>query len=91
MKPKTQFSHPLLSFPINQTKPNSQNPQKNPNFKQKNNIYLQRQRKSVCVSLQSASEEDDKQGGIIPGIALDILMDSQPGLSRRGRKRVGIT
>lgn len=41
-------------------------------------------------SVQSRREEDDKEGGIVPGIALDILVDPQPGLSRRGRERVRV-
>lgn len=58
-----------------------------------NPIPLNTQRYNICrdsVSLQSACEEDDEQGGIVPAIALDILVDSQPCLSWRGRKGIGV-
>lgn len=42
------------------------------------------------MSVQRAGEEKDKEDGIVPGIALDILVDTQPRLSRRGRERVRI-
>lgn len=42
------------------------------------------------MSIQGAGEEEDKEGCIVPGIALDILVDPQPGLSRGGRERVGV-
>jgi hypothetical protein len=44
----------------------------------------------VRESVQSTREDEDKEGGIVPGIALDILVDPQPGLSRRGRERVRV-
>jgi len=40
--------------------------------------------------IQSACEEDYEQGGIVPAIALDILVDSQPCLSWRGREGIGV-